>query len=84
MLTEESNFKAALRMQKTREQRIKEGGKSIGTTIDLSSACALELLCDRYNMQQREVIQLALQYLLLVKLPAGEVMQAIKGDVSNG
>ena len=84
MDTQESNFKAAQRMQKTREKRVKAGGKSIGITIDIDSALALELLCNRYNMQQREVIQLALQYLLLVKLPAGEVMQAIKGDLSNG
>ena len=83
MDTQESNFKAAQRMQKTREQRIKEGGKSIGTTIDLSSACALELLCNRYNMHQREVIQIALQHLHMLKLPLDEVMQTI-GEVSNG
>ena len=84
MATDKIKFNARISMQKTREKRIKEGGKSIGTTIDIDSALALELLCNRYDMQQREVIQLALQYLLHVKLPAGEVMQAIKGDLSNG
>ena len=83
MDTQESNFKAAQRMQKTREKRVKAGGKSIGITIDIDSALALELLCDRYNMHQREVIQIALQHLHMLKLPLDEVMQTI-GEVSNG
>lgn len=84
MDTQESNFKAAQRMQKTREKRVKAGGKSIGITIDIDSALALELLCDRYDMQQREVIQIALQHLHMLRLPFSQVMQDIKGDVSNG
>jgi len=84
MATEKEKFKAARGMQKIRETRIKAGGKSIGTTIDIDSACALELLCNRYNMQQREVIQLALQHLLLLRLPVEKVIKAINGEPENG
>jgi len=84
MATDKIKFNARISMQKTREKRIKEGGKSIGTTIDIDSALALELLCNRYDMQQREVIQIALQHLHMLRLPFSQVMQDIKGDVSNG
>jgi hypothetical protein len=83
MATEKEKLKAVRSMQKIRETRIKAGGKSIGTTIDADSACALELLCNRYDMQQREVIQLALQHLLLLKLPLRAVREAI-GEPYNG